>query len=99
MKPLALILLFFAVTAVAGLEAANLSLPDRDLSETVAGASESMWGFLAWLEQIINDLMTFLGDLLRHLQLGTEYIQRLMEVMDSGRDLVNKTVEHAAPPR
>ena len=99
MKQLIVIMLFFAVMAVAGVEAANLSLPDRDLPDAVSGSVDSMWGFMEWLEQIIDDLMAFIRDVLRYLELGSEYIERLMGVMDTGRDLVNKTVEQNSPPR
>jgi hypothetical protein len=99
MKPFFAILLIFAVVAVAGTEVINVSLPDRDAPDTVLGTVESVWEFVTWLVQIGDDLMSFVHDVLGYLEVGGEYIERLMGAMDLGRDLVNKTLEENAPSR
>lgn len=97
-RPL-IILLLFAVSAVAGTGVINVSLPDRDAPETVLGTAESMWEFVTWLVQLGDDLMALIHDVLGYLEIGSEYIERLMEAMESGRDLVNRTIEENAPSR
>jgi hypothetical protein len=95
MKPSLAFLLFFAVIAVAGTGAANFSLPDRNAPDTVLGTADSMWGFVEWLVQLGDDLMAFARDVLRYLEVGSEYIEGLAEAMETGRDLVNATVGQA----
>ena len=57
MRPIVLVLLLIAVAGVAGTEAINVSLPDRDAPEAVLGTVESMWGFVEWLLQVADDLL------------------------------------------
>jgi len=99
MRTFLAILLIFAILAAADMGVANFSLPDRDAPDTVLGTVESMWEFVTWLVQIGDDLMSFIHDVLGYLEVGGEYIERLMGAMDSGRELVNKTLEENAPSR
>ncbi|MDN7025626.1 hypothetical protein FGU65_12110 [Methanoculleus sp. FWC-SCC1] len=88
-------LLLVAVAAAASTGAANLSLPDRGAPESVLGTAESMWEFVTWLVQLGDDCMAFAHDVLRYLQVGSEYIERFTEAMETGRDLVNETRKQA----
>lgn len=89
------VLLFVAVAAAASTGAANFSLPDRDAPEAVLGTAESMWGFVTWLVQLGDDCMALAHDVLGYLEVGSEYIGRFTEAMETGRDLVNETLEQA----
>ncbi len=95
MKRSLAVLLCLVVVATAGTQAANFSLPNRDAPETVLGTSDSMWEFVAWLVQLGDDLTALARDVLRYLEVGSEYIEKLTEAMETGRDLVNTTLRQA----
>jgi len=97
MRPIVLVLLLIAVAGVAGTEAINVSLPDRDAPEAVLGTVESMWGFVEWLLQVADDLLSLIRNVLGSLGVGGEEVEHLMGAMDSGKDLVNRTLEEGAP--
>ena len=97
MRPIVLVLLLIAVAGVAGTEAINVSLPYRDAPEAVLGTVESMWGFVEWLLQVADDLLSLIRNVLGSLGVGGEEVERLMGAMDSGKDLVNRTLEEGAP--
>lgn len=97
MKPFFAILLIFTVAAVMDPGIANITLPDRDAPEAVLGTVESMWGFVEWLVQIGDDLISLVHDVLGYLEVGGECIERLMGAMESGKELVNKTLKQNAP--
>ncbi|HOI60929.1 MAG: hypothetical protein PHX88_11080 [Methanoculleus horonobensis] len=99
MRPIILVLLLIAVAGFAGTEVINVSLPDRDAPEAVLGTAESMWGFVEWLLQVADDLLSLVRDVLGYLEVGGEYVERLMGAMDSGKDLVNRMLEEGAPSR
>jgi len=96
MRPIVLVLLLIAVAGVAGTEAINVSLPDRDAPEAVLGTVESMWGFVEWLLQVADDLLSLIRNVLGSLGVGGEEVERLMGAMDSGKDLVNRTLRGCA---
>ncbi|RXE57375.1 hypothetical protein ABH15_04635 [Methanoculleus taiwanensis] len=98
MRQISVILLCFAVVAAVSTGVANLSLPDRDAPESVLGTAASMWEFVTWLVQLGDDCMALAHEVLRYLEVGSEYIERLTGAMETGKDIVNTTVERHAPP-
>jgi len=96
MKPFFAILLVLAVVAVTDTGVANISLSDRDAPDAVLGTVESMLEFVKWVVQIGDDLMSLVHDVLGYLEVGGEYIERFMGAIDSGKDLVNRTLAQTA---
>ncbi|MCC7555386.1 MAG: hypothetical protein KO254_04600 [Methanoculleus marisnigri] len=97
MRMIAPLLLIVAVVAAGGAEPVAISLPDSDTPERVLETVESVRAFIGELAQIAGDLISLARDVFGWLEAGVGYLERLMELAESGMGLVNETVERGAP--
>ncbi|MDD3070658.1 MAG: hypothetical protein PHX88_05630 [Methanoculleus horonobensis] len=91
MRMIATILLIFAVLA-----AAAATPPDADAPGSVLETLESIREVVGELAQTGADLLSFARDVLGWLGTGIGYLERLMNLAESGMGFVNETVERVA---
>ncbi|NMA11496.1 MAG: hypothetical protein GX932_10920, partial [Methanomicrobiales archaeon] len=75
-----------------------IPLPDSDAPERVFETVESIREVIEGLVQFGADLISLARDVLGWLEAGVGYLERLMDLAESGLGLVNGTVERVAPP-
>ena len=69
-----------------------------DAAESVFETVEAIGEFIEGLVQVGGDLLSLARDVFGWLEAGVGYIERLMDLAESGTSLVNGTAERVAPP-
>ena len=91
MRMVAAVLLLVAVVAVA------IPPPDSDAPGSVLETLESIPEYIGELAQLGADLLSLVRDIIGWLETGAGYLERLMNLAESGMGIMNETVERVAP--